>query len=60
MAQSGGISIIFRFDFKKALRVLAGRTNFGGFCPYDDVSAVPAFPDFDFRFFKNFGKLYVF
>ena len=52
--------VIFAVDFKKALRMRAGRADFRSGSSYNDVSAVSAFPNLDFAFCKNFGHFYVF
>ena len=45
--------IILFVDFKICARMLTHRTNFRSFVPRNHVSAIPALPYRDFRFFKN-------
>ena len=54
------ISIIFGADLEITLRMRADRAYLRSFFPYDDVSAVSAFPDFYLALFEYRGCLYIF
>ncbi len=54
------ILIIFFLNLEIALRMIAGRADFGRFCPDDDMSAVAALPYFDLTLFKYRRGLYIF
>lgn len=51
------LSIIFSVDLEEALRMSAGRADLGRLGADDDMTAVAAFPNFDFGLCKHFRKL---
>ena len=51
--------VVFCAYLEVALRVSASRANVRGFCTDDDMTAISAFPDFDFAFFKNGSRFHV-
>ena len=53
-------SIIFRADFKKALRMIADGANLRRGGAYDDMTAVAAFPNFNLTAGKNLSRFDVF
>lgn len=44
-------------DFKVALRMAAGRAYIRSFCTYYDMTAIAAFPNFDFALLKHLSSL---
>ena len=51
--------VIFSVYFEVALRMIAGRTNLRRLGADNDMSAVSAFPDFDFALGEHFLCLYI-